>query len=61
MTRPLQVTEFSQRLVTAALHLEEDACTFGMDNTLENFHALLLSMREAHEALTASFREIALS
>ena len=56
----LDVVAIAQRLLTAALNLEEDANICAIQPNLETFHAMLLSMAEMHTTLTASFRELAL-
>lgn len=59
-TGRLRSVDMAQRLLTASLNLEEDANIFAIAPTDRAFHAMLLSMREMHTALTESFREIAL-
>lgn len=60
ITGPLASVAMAQRMLTASLNLEEDANIFAVNPTDTNFHAMLLSMREMYDALTASYRELAL-
>ena len=59
--RPLPVELLAQRLLTASLNLEEAANICAINPSMENFHEMLVAMRDMHDCLTTAYREIAVS